>query len=144
MDVGTAMATGSAAGTTAGSTRYYLSDNIFTPVSGAGGGLIRVTASKVGEPQVRNTFVIESAEAATPGAGATAAAAGATGGGFGARGGGSTALSKSAALAATAAGSRKKPSDGIVRYGDRVILACNPALTVDPVTSVVGLQYLLR
>lgn len=41
--------------------------------------------------------------------------------------------------AAAAAG-----GDDVLRFGDRIVLACNPALTVDPTTRIVGLQYLLQ
>lgn len=34
--------------------------------------------------------------------------------------------------------------DNIVRYGDRIILECNPSLVVDPTTKIVGLPFLLH
>jgi hypothetical protein len=80
---------------------FFLADNTFSAVTP---GAIRVTASAVSEPQVRNTFVVERA--------------------------GRDRSSSS--------------SDTTVRYGDRIVLACNPALTVDPTTNIVGLQYVLQ
>lgn len=37
-----------------------------------------------------------------------------------------------------------KSRDDVVRFGDRVMLACNPLLVADPATGTVGLQYLLK
>jgi len=99
----------------AGGCRYLLADNIFSSVAP---GLIRVTGAAAAGPQVRNTFVVERER---------------TRGGGGGGGGG-------AGAAAAAAGD----DGGPLLFGDRIVLACNPALTVDPATRIVGLQYLLQ
>lgn len=77
-------------------------------------GLIRISASSSLASEVRNTFVIEKVPS-------TRAA--------------------SAAMGATMGLSRK---DDILRFGDKVYLASNPALTVDPTSKIVGMQYLLQ
>jgi len=44
----------------------------------------------------------------------------------------------------TRGNTKSRYNDDIVRYGDRVILECNPSLVVDPHTKIVGLPFLLH
>ncbi|RYG50490.1 hypothetical protein EON67_05180, partial [archaeon] len=98
--------------------RYLLANNVFAQATP---GNIRTSCTTAVEPQARNTFVIQRTDAAV-----------------------SAGPAASMRRARATLGASLKGGDDVLRVGDRIVLASNPSLTVDPATKIVGLQFLLQ
>lgn len=110
-----------------GASGAVLAVNIFGSVGIP--GQVRVTASKSADAQARNVFVLEQ-----PVAGPTFSSTRA------ARGSGQSLTSTTSLRPMTVSVGQRGPA---LRYGDRVVLACNPTLVADPATGTVGIPFLL-